>query len=57
MRTQKRRVPGAEERIITDLKWLGLDWSEGPDCGGPYGPYRQVRSRHIHAVYFLELEC
>ena len=30
------------ERLIYDnLKWLGLDWQEGPDVGGPFGPYRQ----------------
>ncbi|MCL6636952.1 MAG: tRNA glutamyl-Q(34) synthetase GluQRS [Alicyclobacillus sp.] len=27
--------------ILNDLRWLGLDWDEGPDCGGPYGPYLQ----------------
>lgn len=30
-----------EGQLIDDLKWLGLDWDEGPDVGGPYGPYRQ----------------
>jgi nondiscriminating glutamyl-tRNA synthetase len=30
-----------EDQLIADLKWLGLDWDEGPDAGGPYGPYRQ----------------
>ena len=30
-----------EDQLIDDLKWLGLDWDEGPDVGGPYGPYRQ----------------
>jgi nondiscriminating glutamyl-tRNA synthetase len=30
-----------EDQLITDLKWLGLDWDEGPDVGGPYTPYRQ----------------
>ncbi len=30
-----------EGRLIDDLKWLGLDWDEGPDIGGSYGPYRQ----------------
>jgi glutamyl-tRNA synthetase len=33
--------PGAEAGIIADLRWLGLDWDEGPDVGGPAGPYRQ----------------
>jgi glutamyl-tRNA synthetase/nondiscriminating glutamyl-tRNA synthetase len=30
-----------EDQLIADLKWLGLDWDEGPDRGGAYGPYRQ----------------
>src|SRR5690349_21647402 len=30
-----------EDQLIDDLKWLGLDWDEGPDIGGPYIPYRQ----------------
>ncbi|HSM94291.1 MAG TPA: tRNA glutamyl-Q(34) synthetase GluQRS [Anaeromyxobacteraceae bacterium] len=33
--------PGMEARILEDLRWLGLDWDEGPDVGGPRGPYRQ----------------
>jgi glutamyl-tRNA synthetase len=32
---------GAEETILRDLAWLGLDWDEGPDLGGAFGPYRQ----------------
>jgi glutamyl-tRNA synthetase len=36
-----RTIPGAEERILDDLGWLGLDWDEGPDVGGPHAPYRQ----------------
>src|SRR5438445_2015278 len=30
-----------EDQLIADLKWLGLDWDEGPDLGGAYAPYRQ----------------
>jgi len=33
--------PGMEARIIDELRWLGLDWDEGPDLGGGLGPYRQ----------------
>jgi glutamyl-tRNA synthetase len=33
--------PGLETRILEELRWLGLDWEEGPDLGGPLGPYRQ----------------
>jgi glutamyl-tRNA synthetase len=36
-----RVVAGAETRQLDDLRWLGLDWDEGPDVGGPAGPYRQ----------------
>ncbi|KAB5558558.1 hypothetical protein GE09DRAFT_963200, partial [Coniochaeta sp. 2T2.1] len=38
---QSRLVPDAEQRLYEDLKWAGLAWDEGPDVGGPYGPYRQ----------------
>ena len=38
---RKRYVPGAEQAILDSLRWLGLDWDEGPDIGGPYGPYIQ----------------
>ena len=36
-----RRVEGAIEEIMDSLRWLGLDWDEGPDVGGDYGPYVQ----------------
>jgi nondiscriminating glutamyl-tRNA synthetase len=36
-----RSTRDAETQVLTDLRWIGLDWSEGPDVGGPYGPYRQ----------------
>lgn len=36
-----RNVPGSEEAIYEDLRWLGLDWDEGPDIGGPHAPYKQ----------------
>ena len=38
---QTRNIPGAEEKLLDDLRWLGLVWDEGPQVGGPYGPYRQ----------------
>src|SRR5882724_3814428 len=37
-----------EAQLIDDLKWLGLNWDEGPDVGGPYGPYRQSDRLEIH---------
>jgi glutamyl-tRNA synthetase len=36
-----RVVPGMADRQREDLAWLGLDWDEGPDVGGPYAPYTQ----------------
>jgi glutamyl-tRNA synthetase len=36
-----RVVKGAAEAIMSDLRWLGIDWDEGPDVGGDYGPYVQ----------------
>ncbi len=38
---QSRSTQESEDAILSSLKWLGLDWNEGPDCGGKYGPYRQ----------------
>jgi glutamyl-tRNA synthetase len=43
-----RTVPGCEARMIEDLRWLGLDWDEGPDVGGPAGPYRQSERSPIY---------
>ena len=38
---QKRRTEGAVESMLDSLRWVGLDWDEGPDVGGDYGPYVQ----------------
>lgn len=38
---KEREVAGSEQHIISSLNWLGIDWDEGPDKGGSYGPYRQ----------------
>src|SRR3990170_9004064 len=44
-----RVVPGSLESILEALRWLGLEWDEGPDIGGPYGPYVQSqRLEHYH---------
>jgi glutamyl-tRNA synthetase len=40
-----REQEGSEAEILTDLRWLGLGWDEGPDVGGAYGPYRQSERR------------
>ena len=38
---QSRAVPGAKERILESLRWLGIDWDEGPEVDGPHAPYVQ----------------
>lgn len=52
---QDRSDPEWERQIIEGLRWLGLGWDEGPDVGGPHGPYRQSERREIHARYAHEL--
>ncbi len=46
---QSRAVAGAEQLILDALTWLGLDWDEGPDIGGPFGPYRQSERLSLYA--------
>jgi glutamyl-tRNA synthetase len=48
---QVRYVPGAEDYIMESLKWCGLDYSEGPDKGGPFVPYRQSERKGIYRQY------
>ena len=50
-----RYVPGAEERILAALKWLGLSYDEGPDVGGPHGPYRQSERLPLYQKYAEEV--
>lgn len=44
----KRHVQGAEGAIYAGLSWLGLSWDEGPDKGGPFGPYKQSERLDIY---------
>ncbi len=46
-----RNVAGAEEEILDSLRRLGLDWDEGPDVGGAYGPYRQSERSELYREY------
>jgi glutamyl-tRNA synthetase len=46
-----RSTPEYEQKVLDALKWTGLKWSEGPDVGGPYGPYRQSDRKHIYGEY------
>ena len=52
---QKRYVPGAEDELMESLRWLGLDWDEGPDVGGDFGPYHQTERREIYQKYAKQL--
>ena len=52
---QKRYVEGAEEELMAGLRWLGLQWDEGPDVGGEFGPYRQTERREFYDKYARQL--
>jgi len=52
---QARSTPEAEAKIFESLRWLGLIWDEGPDVGGPKGPYRQSERADIYSGYAWEL--
>ena len=47
--------PGAVEGMLRDLRWLGLDWDEGPDRGGPYAPYTQSERQAIYEQQLRKL--
>jgi glutamyl-tRNA synthetase/nondiscriminating glutamyl-tRNA synthetase len=51
----ERSTRESEAGILEDLRWLGLDWDEGPDVGGVHGPYRQSERLHLYASYANEL--
>jgi len=51
----ERSTRESEEAIVRDLRWLGLDWDEGPDIGGGHGPYRQSERLHLYQSYAKEL--
>lgn len=44
---QARYVPGCEEEIEESLRWMGIEWQEGPDVGGPFAPYRQSERKAL----------
>ena len=52
---RKRSTPESEENIKNSLRWLGMDWDEGVDVGGPYGPYRQMERLDIYKKYTDQL--
>ncbi len=52
---QKRSRPEYEENIYKSLSWCNIHWDEGPDVGGPYGPYRQSERSDLYTKYAQEL--
>lgn len=52
---QNRYVPGAEQYIMDSLRWCGLQWDEGPDTAGPFGPYRQSERKDMYRQYAMQL--
>jgi len=51
----ERSTRESETSILEDVRWLGLDWDEGPDVDGQHGPYRQSERLHLYASYANEL--
>ena len=52
---QNRYTAGSEQMIFDALKWLDLNYAEGPDVGGPYGPYRQSERFELYGEYAKQL--
>jgi glutamyl/glutaminyl-tRNA synthetase len=52
---QKRNTPTATRQVMDDLKWLGILWDEGPEIGGPNGPYLQSQRKDIYDKYIKQL--
>ncbi|PLR65806.1 glutamate--tRNA ligase [Bacillus sp. UMB0893] len=52
---KKRNIEGGEESQLRYLKWLGIDWDEGVDVGGEYGPYRQSERNDLYKKHYDEL--
>ncbi len=51
----ERSTRESEKLLMEDLRWLGIDWDEGPDVGGDFGPYRQSERIEIYKKHALEL--
>ena len=52
---QARYVEGATELILDTLRWLGLEWDEGPEVGGPHAPYFQTERKDIYLNWAKKL--
>lgn len=51
----KRATEENYEAVLRDMRWLGLEWDEGPDIGGPHGPYRQSERFDLYREWALKL--
>ncbi|MGH8492282.1 MAG: glutamate--tRNA ligase [Moraxellaceae bacterium] len=52
---QVRSTPESEAQILSALKWMGIEWNEGPDVGGPHAPYRQSERSAIYHEHAQKL--
>jgi glutamyl/glutaminyl-tRNA synthetase len=52
---QKRNTPTAASQVMADLRWLGIEWDEGPEVGGANGPYFQSQRKDIYDKYIKQL--
>src|SRR5215468_530955 len=50
-----RSSDASERGVLDDLRWLGLNWDEGPDVGGPFAPYLQSQRRTIYVEVWQRL--
>ena len=50
-----RSTPDSEQAILDSLRWLGIEWDEGPDVGGEHGPYRQSERMELYGQYAQQL--
>src|SRR3989344_6051837 len=48
---KEREVEGSIEHIKASLHWLGIEWNQGPDVGGPYAPYVQSERLDLYKMY------
>jgi glutamyl/glutaminyl-tRNA synthetase len=51
----KRNTPTATQQVLSDLRWLGINWDEGPEVGGPNSPYFQSQRKEIYDRYARQL--
>ena len=52
---QKRNTPTATQQVMDDLRWLGIQWDQGPEVGGPNGPYLQSQRMDIYDKHIKKL--